>query len=52
MFSVEAMVRGYNEYSVEAMVRGYNEYQNTFDTPIGEILSCEREVGNIHDTCT
>ena len=32
------------------MVRGYNEYQNAFDAPIGEILSCEREVGNIHDT--
>ena len=25
-------------------------YQSAFDAPIGEILSCEREVGNIHDT--
>ena len=36
--------------NVEAMICGYNEYQNAFDAPIGEILSCEREVGNIHDT--
>ena len=35
-------------FSVEAMVRGYNKYQNAFDAPIGEILNCEREVGNIH----
>ena len=32
------------------MVNGYNKYQNAFDAPIGEVLSCEREVGNIHDT--
>ena len=37
-------------FSVEAMVPGYNEYQNVFDAPVGKILSCEREVGNIHDT--
>ena len=37
-------------FSVEAMARGYNEYQNAFDAPIGEILSCERQVGNIHAT--
>ena len=39
-------------FSVEAMVRGYNEYQNAFDAAVGEILSCERKVGNIHDTFT
>ena len=38
-------------FSVKAAIRGYNEYQNAFwHTYIGEILSCEREVGNIHDT--
>ena len=37
-------------FSVEAIVHGYNEYQNAFNAPIGEILSCEREVGSIHDT--
>ena len=36
--------------SVETMVCDYNEYQNAFDAPVGEILSCERKVGNIHDT--
>ena len=37
-------------FSVEAMVHGYHEYQKAWDAPIGEISSCEREVGNIHDT--
>jgi len=37
---------------VEAMVHGYHEYKNTWDAPIGELLRCEREVGNIHDTFT
>ena len=35
--------------SVEAMVHGYHEYQNAWDAPIGGILSCETEMGNIHD---
>ena len=34
-------------FSVEAMVCGYK--WNAFDAPIGEFLSCEREVGNVHD---
>ena len=38
------------KFSMEAMVCGYDEYQNVSDGPIGEILSCERKVGNIHDT--
>jgi len=37
-------------FSVEAMVRGHHEYKNTWDAPIGEVLRCEREVGNFHDT--
>ena len=38
-------------FKVEAMDHGYiNEYHNAFDGPIGEILSCKREVGNIHVT--
>ena len=37
-------------FSVEAMVRGYNKYQSAFGALIGEILSREREVGNTHDT--
>ena len=35
-------------FSVEAMVCGYK--WNAFDAPIGEISSCEREVGNVHNT--
>ena len=37
-------------FSVEAMVRGYHEYQSVWDAPIGKMLRCERQVGNIHDT--
>ena len=47
MFSVETMVLGYR---IDYTIYGYHEYQNAWDTPIGEILSCEKEVGNIHDT--
>ena len=36
-------------FNVETMVYGYHDYQNAWDAPIGEILSCKREVGNIHD---
>ena len=35
-------------FSVKPMVRGYHEYQNAWDEH--EILTYEREVGNIHDT--
>ena len=34
-------------FSVESMVRSYHEYKNAWNAH--EILSCEREVGNIHD---
>ena len=37
-------------FSVEAMVCGYHNYQKAWNIPIGEVLSCEREVGNIHKT--
>ena len=37
-------------FSVESMVRGYHEYQDVWDAPVHEVLSCEREVGNVYDT--
>ena len=38
-------------FSMEAIVHGYHKYQIlNWDAPIGENLSCKREVGNIHDT--
>ena len=37
-------------FSVETMACGYYDYQNAWDAPFGKILSCKREVGNIHDT--
>ena len=37
-------------FSVQAMVRGYH-YKAIWEAAIdGEVLSCEREVGNVHDT--
>ena len=38
-------------FSVQAMVRGYHSYKIIWEaTNDGEMLACEREVGNIHDT--
>ena len=37
-------------FSVEVMVHGYHKYQSVWDAPISEMLLCEREVGNVHDT--
>ena len=38
-------------FSVQAMVRGYHYYKAIWEAAIdGEVLSCEREVGNVHDT--
>ena len=38
-------------FSVQAMVHGYHYYQAIWKAAIvGEILLCEREVGNVHDT--
>ena len=38
-------------FSVQAMVCGYHIYKTIWEATIdGELLACEREVGNIHDT--
>ena len=37
-------------FSVESVVCGYHEYQDVWDAPVHEVLSCEREVGNVYDT--
>ena len=38
------------EFSVQAMVRGYHIYQNIWDAACdGELLNCERQIGNPHD---
>ena len=40
-----------NVFSVQAVVHGYHHYKAIWDIAIdGEVLSCEREVGNVHDT--
>ena len=37
-------------FSVQAMVCGYHYYKDIWEAAIdGEVLSCEREVGNVHD---
>jgi len=39
-----------NVFIIEAMVCGYHEYTYIWDAPVGEILPCQRDVGNIYDT--
>ena len=42
---------GTRSFSVQAMIRGYHVYKAIWEATIdGELLLCEREVGNIHDT--
>ena len=37
--------------SVQAMVRGFHYYKAIWEAAIdGQVPSCEREVGNVHDT--
>ena len=39
-----------HEFSVQAMVRGYHIYQSIWDAACdGELLNCERQLGNPHD---
>ena len=38
-------------FSIQAMVRSYHYYKDIWEATIDEeVLSCEREVGNVHDT--
>ena len=34
---------------METIVRGYNVYGAVWEAPVGQILPCQREGGNIHD---
>ena len=36
-------------FSVEAVVRGYHVYHEVWPAPVGEQLTCRREIGNSHD---
>ena len=37
-------------FSLTTAVRGFHVYKNAWEPTIGEVLSCERDVGNSHDT--
>ena len=37
-------------FSIEAMVHRYHDFEDIWEAPVGEILQCQREVGNVHDT--
>ena len=38
-------------FAVNSVSRGYHEYKAVWVSPtVGEVLSCEREAGNNHDT--
>ena len=40
-------------FSIQVVVRGYHYYKSIWEAAIdGEVLACEREVGNVHDTFT
>ena len=38
-----------DSFSIQAMVRGYHVYRDLWAASIGELLPCEREVGNASD---
>ena len=38
-----------SSYVVETVVRGYHVYKDIWNASIGQILSCQRERGNVHD---
>lgn len=37
-------------FSLTTAVRGFHVYKDVWEPTIGEVLSCERDVGNSHDT--
>ena len=37
-------------FSLTTAVRGFHVYQDVWEPTIGEVLSCERDIGNSHDT--
>ena len=36
-------------FAVNSKIRGYHYYRTVWDAAIGEVLQCEREMGNVHD---
>ena len=36
-------------FSVATAVHGYQVYKNAWEPTVGEVLHCEREIGNSHD---
>jgi len=41
---------GRHSFTIASVVRGYHIYQDIWVPTIDEELSCEREIGNSHDT--
>ena len=39
-------------FSVDSAVRGFHIYKDIWNSEIGELLMCEKELGNIHDPYT
>ena len=37
-------------FSVTTAVRGFHVYKDVWEPTISEVLSCEREIGNSHNT--
>ncbi len=36
-------------FAVDSCIRGYHIFKNIWPAPIGEVLQCQPELGNIHD---
>ena len=40
-----------HSFTITSVIRGYHIYKDEWDAPIGEVLYCEREIGNRSDPC-
>ena len=36
-------------YTIQTCVRGYHIYKEVWEAPLGQLLLCQRELGNVHD---
>ena len=38
-----------HSFSVNSVIRGYHIYKEGWNAPVGQVLFCEREIGNCSD---
>ena len=49
MYAYAGMMK--HSFTINSVIRGYHVYKDEWDAPIGEVLYCEREIGNRSDPC-